>query len=60
MGNKKLGAITAEVNLVGNGTRRFGVSLRVFQTGRMRQYVMFIAVSVLVLFALLFAFVPRV
>ncbi|MFP6764209.1 MAG: proton-conducting transporter membrane subunit [Planctomycetaceae bacterium] len=54
------GIVDGFVNLIGNGTRRFGVSLRIFQTGRMRQYVMFIAVSVLVLFALLFAFVPRV
>ena len=53
------GIVDGFVNLIGNGTRRFGVSLRIFQTGRMRQYVMFIAVSVLVLFALLFAFVPR-
>ena len=53
------GIIDGFVNLLGTGTRRFGLSLRVFQTGRMRQYVMFIAVSVLVLFALLFVFVPK-
>jgi proton-translocating NADH-quinone oxidoreductase chain L len=53
------GIIDGFVNLLGTGTRRFGLSLRVFQTGRMRQYVMFIAVSVLVLFALLFLFVPK-
>jgi len=53
------GIIDGFVNLLGTGTRRFGLSLRVFQTGRMRQYVMFIAVSVLVLFALLFVFIPK-
>lgn len=47
------------VNLVGSITRSVGLSLHVVQTGRMRQYVMFIAVSVLALFALLFAFMPK-
>ena len=47
------------VNVVGNVTRSVGVSLAVFQTGRIRQYVMFIAVSVVALFALLFAFMPK-
>ena len=47
------------VNVVGNVTRSVGVSLSVFQTGRIRQYVMFIAVSVVALFALLFAFMPK-
>lgn len=47
------------VNVVGNVTRSVGMSLTVFQTGKMRQYVMFIAVSVVALFALLFAFMPK-
>lgn len=47
------------VNVIGNVTRSVGYSLSVFQTGRLRQYVMFIAVSVVALFALLFAFMPK-
>ncbi|MGD9856524.1 MAG: NADH-quinone oxidoreductase subunit L [Planctomycetaceae bacterium] len=47
------------VNLVGNATFGVGRSLRVVQTGRLRQYVMFIAVGVLGLFVLLFMFFPR-
>lgn len=47
------------VNAVGNTTRSVGYSLSVFQTGRIRQYVMFIAISVVALFALLFAFMPK-
>jgi len=47
------------VNVVGHVTRSVGMSLTVFQTGKMRQYVMFIAVSVVALFALLFAFIPK-
>jgi NADH-quinone oxidoreductase subunit L len=47
------------VNVVGNVTRSIGMSLTVFQTGKIRQYVMFIAVSVVALFALLFAFMPK-
>ena len=47
------------VNVVGNVTRSVGMSLTVFQTGRIRQYVMFIAISVVALFALLFAFMPK-
>ena len=53
------GLVDGLVNLVGNVTRRVGLSLSVFQTGRIRQYVMFIAVSVVALFALLFAFMPK-
>jgi len=53
------GIVDGLVNLVGNMTRSVGYSLSVFQTGRMRQYVMFIAVSVVTLFALLFAFMPK-
>jgi NADH-quinone oxidoreductase subunit L len=47
------------VNVVGNVTRSVGMSLTVFQTGQLRQYVMFIAISVVALFALLFAFMPK-
>jgi NADH-quinone oxidoreductase subunit L len=47
------------VNVVGNVTRSVGMSLTVFQTGQIRQYVMFIAISVVALFALLFAFMPK-
>ncbi len=47
------------VNLLGNSTYGVGRSLRVVQTGRLRQYVMFIVVGVLGLFVLLFMFFPR-
>jgi NADH-quinone oxidoreductase subunit L len=47
------------VNIVGDSTYAVGRSLRVLQTGRLRQYVMFIAVGVVSLFILLFAFLPR-
>ncbi|MFO1095565.1 MAG: NADH-quinone oxidoreductase subunit L, partial [Planctomycetaceae bacterium] len=47
------------VNIVGDGTYAVGRSLRHLQTGRLRQYVMFIAVGVVSLFILLFAFLPR-
>lgn len=47
------------VNLVGNVTRSIGFSLRVVQTGRLRQYVMWIAVGVVVLFGVLFTSLPR-
>ncbi|MHC4876266.1 MAG: NADH-quinone oxidoreductase subunit L [Planctomycetota bacterium] len=53
------GIVDGLVNLLGNVTRSVGLSLSVFQTGRMRQYVMFIAVGVVALFALLFAFMPK-
>jgi NADH-quinone oxidoreductase subunit L len=47
------------VNIVGDSTYAVGRSLRVLQTGRLRQYVMFIAVGVVSLFMLLFAFMPK-
>jgi len=47
------------VNVFGEVTYSLGDSLKVLQTGRLRQYVMFIAVGVLSLFALLFVFLPR-
>lgn len=47
------------VNMVGNTTRSIGYSLRVVQTGRLRQYVMWIAVGVVVLFGVLFTSLPK-
>ena len=47
------------VNMVGNVTYAFGNSLKVVQTGRLRQYVMWIAVGVIVLFGALFSTIPR-
>ena len=47
------------VNVLGDVTFSVGRSLRVVQTGRLRQYVMFIAVGVVSAFALLFVFLPR-
>lgn len=46
------------VNLIGNSTFAVGRSLRVIQTGRLRQYVMFIVVGVVALFAILFTTFP--
>lgn len=46
------------VNLVGDATRSAGTSLKVFQTGRLRQYVMFIVLGVVVLFAVVFSTFP--
>lgn len=46
------------VNLVGDSTFAFGRSLKVIQTGRLRQYVMFIVVGVVALFAILFTTFP--
>jgi NADH-quinone oxidoreductase subunit L len=47
------------VNLVGNVTYSIGVSLRTVQTGRLRQYVMWIVVGVVVLFGALFSTIPK-
>lgn len=47
------------VNLVGSATASVGNSFRVLQTGKLRQYVMFIAVGVLALAVLLFAVFPK-
>jgi len=47
------------VNSIGNVTFAFGRSLRVLQTGLLRQYVMFIAIGVVGLFLLLFVFFPK-
>ena len=46
------------VNLVGTVTMSIGNSLTVVQTGRLRQYVMWIAVGVVVLFGALFSVIP--
>lgn len=53
------GVIDGLVNLMGNSTYSLGISLRNVQTGRIRQYVTFIAVSVVTLFVLLFALYPK-
>ena len=46
------------VNLVGDTTRSVGTSLKVVQTGRLRQYVMFIVLGVVALFAMIFSTFP--
>ena len=48
------------VNVCGEVTYAAGRSLKGLQTGRLRQYVMFIALGVVSLFVLVFAFLPRV
>jgi len=53
------GMVDGLVNMVGNVTRSIGMSLRVVQTGQLRQYVMWIAVCVVVLFGVLFTSLPR-
>ncbi len=53
------GMVDGLVNLVGTSTTNFGRSLRVIQTGRLRQYVMWIAVGVVVLFVALFTALPK-
>jgi len=50
--------IDGMVNLIGDVTFAIGRSLRVVQTGQLRQYVMFIAVGVVALFVLLFTLFP--
>lgn len=47
------------VNLAAKATYAVGSALRVVQTGRLRQYVMFIVVGVVALFAALFSTFPR-
>ena len=47
------------VNLIGSATNKLGHTVRALQTGKLRQYVMFIAVGVLALFMLLFVAFPR-
>jgi NADH-quinone oxidoreductase subunit L len=53
------GMVDGLVNLVGNTTTSFGRSLRVVQTGQLRQYIMWIAVGVVVLFAALYTTLPK-
>ena len=53
------GMVDGLVNLVGSVTRSVGMSLRVVQTGRLRQYVMWVAVGVVVLFAVLITATPK-
>lgn len=50
--------VDGAVNAVGSWTNAVGRSLSVVQTGRMRNYVMFIAVGLLGVFAALIAFFP--
>ena len=50
--------IDGAVNLTGNVTYSIGRSFRGLQTGLLRQYIMFIALSVVTLFILLFIFFP--
>lgn len=47
------------VNWIGTTTYSIGASLKVIQTGHLRQYVMWIGVGVVVLFAALFSFMPK-
>jgi len=47
------------VNLVGTVTFSIGSSLKVVQTGRLRQYIMWIGVGVVVLFGALFTAIPK-
>lgn len=53
------GVVDGMVNLMGNSTYSLGMGLRNVQTGRIRQYVTFIAISVVVLCGLLFALYPK-
>ncbi|MCP4787988.1 MAG: NADH-quinone oxidoreductase subunit L [Fuerstiella sp.] len=46
------------VNLIASATQSVGASLRVVQTGRLRQYVMFIVLGVVALFAVMFSTFP--
>jgi NADH-quinone oxidoreductase subunit L len=45
--------VDGSINWVAKTTRRIGVSLKVVQTGSLRQYVMFIVVGTIALFVLL-------
>ena len=47
------------VNLVGTVTYSVGTSLKAVQTGRLRQYIMWIGVGVVVLFGALFSVIPK-
>lgn len=47
------------VNLLGDATFAVGRSLRVIQTGKLRQYVMFIAVGLMAVFVVIFVCFPK-
>jgi NADH:ubiquinone oxidoreductase subunit 5 (subunit L)/multisubunit Na+/H+ antiporter MnhA subunit len=47
------------VNFIGDATFATGKSFRIVQTGKLRQYIMFIAVGVLALFAMMFVSFPK-
>lgn len=53
------GVIDGLVNMMGNSTYSLGIGLRNVQTGRIRQYVTFIAIGVVVLCGLLFTLYPK-
>jgi NADH-quinone oxidoreductase subunit L len=53
------GVIDGMVNAVGDAIFAVGRSLRVIQTGNLRQYIMFIAIGVVALFMLLMMFFPQ-
>ncbi|MCH8830575.1 MAG: NADH-quinone oxidoreductase subunit L, partial [Planctomycetes bacterium] len=53
------GVIDGLVNMVGRVVFGVGSALRAVQTGRLRQYIMFIAVGVVTLFVLIFSFFPK-
>jgi hypothetical protein len=53
------GVVDGLVNVVGDGIFGIGRSLRVVQTGNLRQYVMFIAIGLVALFMLLLMFFPQ-
>ncbi len=47
------------VNTLGNTTQSIGQTFRYLQTGKLRQYVMFIAMGVIALFVVIFALFPK-
>ncbi len=53
------GVVDGIVNWVAEKTQEVGRSLQTVQTGRLRQYVMFIALGVVTLFVLIFALFPE-
>ena len=53
------GVIDGMVNTLADAIFAVGRSLRVIQTGNLRQYVMFIAIGVVALFMLLMMFFPQ-
>jgi NADH-quinone oxidoreductase subunit L len=53
------GVVDGLVNVVGDGIFAAGRSLRVIQTGNLRQYVMFIAIGLVAIFMLLLMFFPQ-